>query len=363
MPSNASTIDTQQVPANDSNAPTEIPSSQVALPTSVPDEATNTAIDAAIFAGTTHAAPIQIRDGTAPLSFVPIGGTFTKDTATPQTEPTNPSVTNKDGENHAPSPLALSPIPAQSEKSTSPPPLPTPPRPQPGHESRANSVHSSVLTDPDTTRERDGSEDLSTLWRRIQALKRFRAAHNRYPGGFSLPGLAKAAPMIARLVKMTKPPRSSADYMTDFDIQYRVDVTLTRGLKAVLPQLEEYLDMDDSRDVLKEQTHDTRDVDKEGGDDNRDVNKEEVDDSRNVLKNRASRTIEWGDNIEIVPIASGSAPQHSGANTIPRTSPSAPSAVEALIAITRARTLTELEDNGSDDDAVVKMEVDPPLKQ
>src|SRR5712671_6422651 len=298
MPSNASTIDTQQVPANDSNAPTEIPSSQVALPTSVPDEATNTIIDTAVFAGTTHAAPVQVRDGTAPLSFVPIGGTFTKDAATPQTEPTKPSVTNKDGEDHAPSPLALSPIPAQSEKSTSPPPLPTPPRPQPGHESRANSVHSSMLTDPDTNRERDGSEDMSTLWRRIQALKRFHAAHNRYPGGFSLPGLAKAAPLIARLVKMTKPPHHAADYMTDFDIRYRVDVTLNRGLKMVLPQIEEYLDMDDSRDVLKEPTHDTRDVTKEPSDDNRDIDKELVDDSRHVLKNKASRTIEWGENIE-----------------------------------------------------------------
>jgi len=34
--------------------------------------------------------------------------------------------------------------------------------------------------------------------------------------------------------------------MTDFDVRYRVDVTLTRGLEAVLPQIEEYLDMDDS---------------------------------------------------------------------------------------------------------------------
>jgi len=235
MSSDASTIDTQQVLADGSNTPAKIPSSQATLPTSIPNEATNTVLDATVFAGTTHAAPAQIRDRTTPLSFVPIGGTFTKDTATPQTEPTNPSVTNKDGENHAPSPLALSPIPAQSEKSASPPPLPTPPRPQPSHKPRANSIHSGVLADPDTNRERDGSEDLPTLWRRIQALKRFRAAHNRYPGGFSLPGLAKAAPLIARLVKMTEPPRHTADYMTDFDIQYRVDVTLARGLKAVLP--------------------------------------------------------------------------------------------------------------------------------
>ena len=103
-----------------------------------------------------------------------------------------------------------------------------------------------MLTSPGTARERDSLEDLSTLWRRIQALKRFRAAHNWYPGGFSLPGLAKAAPLIARLVKMTEPPRSPADYMTDFDVRYRTDVTLERGLKAVLPQIEEYLEMDDS---------------------------------------------------------------------------------------------------------------------
>ena len=56
-------------------------------------------------------------------------------------------------------------------------------------------------------------------------------------------------------------------------------MTLNRGLEAVLPQITEYLDMDDSRDVLKEPTHDTRNVEKELGDDNRDVDKEEVDDS------------------------------------------------------------------------------------
>jgi len=78
---------------------------------------------------------------------------------------------------------------------------------------------------------------------------------------------------------MTEPPNSPADYMTDFDTRYRVDVTLARGLKAVLPQIEEYMDMDDSRDVPKEQTHDTRNVDKELGDDNRNIDKEEVDDS------------------------------------------------------------------------------------
>src|SRR5712671_4923814 len=158
MQNHASTIDAQQVPTNNSNAPAEVPSPQAALPTSIPNEATNAVVDTAVFAGATHAASVQIRDGTAPLSFVPIGGTFTRDTATPQTKPTSPSVTNKDGENHAPSPLALSPIPAQSEKSASPPPLPTPPRPQHGHKSRANSIHSSLLADPDTNRDRDSSE-------------------------------------------------------------------------------------------------------------------------------------------------------------------------------------------------------------
>jgi len=55
--------------------------------------------------------------------------------------------------------------------------------------------------------------------------------------------------------------------MTDFDVRYRVDVTLMRGLNAVLPQIAKYMDMDDSRDVPKEQTHDTRNVAKELGDD------------------------------------------------------------------------------------------------
>jgi len=52
--------------------------------------------------------------------------------------------------------------------------------------------------------------------------------------------------MITRLTKMPKPPLSSADFMTDFDVQYCSDVTLARGLAKVLPQITEYLDMDDS---------------------------------------------------------------------------------------------------------------------
>jgi len=172
---------------------------------------------------------------------------------------------------------------------------------------------------------------------------------------FSLPGLAKAAPLIASLVKMTEPPHHTSDYMTDFDVQYRVDVTLARGLTAVLPQLEAYMDTDDSRDVLKEQTHDTRNVDKELGDDNRDVDKEGVDDSRNVLKNKATRTIEWGENIEVAPI---------GSNPTPRTTPSILPALETLAQMTRAKVLMEEADDSNSDDEVpvVKMEVDPPLK-
>ena len=160
---------------------------------------------------------------------------------------------------------------------------------------------------------------------------------------------------------MTEPPRSPADYMTDFDVRYRVDVTLARGLNAVLPQLAEYLDMDDSRDVPKKQTHDTQHVAKQLSDDNRDVDKEEVDDSRHVLKNRAPRTIKWGDNIEVVPIASGSAPQYSGPN--PQASSSTLPALEALVQATRVRVLMEeIDSRDHDTSPAVKMEVDPPLK-
>src|SRR5882672_4817683 len=111
MPSNANTVNTQQVLTNSSDTPTEVSSSQATLPTSIPNEATNAVIDTTVFAGTTHAAPVQIRDGTAPLSFVPIGGMFTSDTTTPQTESASPAVTNQDGKNNASSPVALSSIP------------------------------------------------------------------------------------------------------------------------------------------------------------------------------------------------------------------------------------------------------------
>src|SRR5882672_9736280 len=118
--------------------------------------------------------------------------------------------------------------------------------------------------------------------------------------------------MITKPTEMSEPPSDPADFMTDFDVRYCVDVTLARGLTAVLPQIMEYLDTDDSRDVLKELTHDTRNVDKELGDDSRNINKELVDDSQNVHKDRAPRTVEWGNTIEVTPVASGSKPQYSG---------------------------------------------------
>jgi len=63
--------------------------------------------------------------------------------------------------------------------------------------------------------------------------------------------------MIKRLAKRTEPPQSPADFMTDFNVRYHMDITLARELTAVLPQIVEYLHMDDSRNVLKEPTHDT----------------------------------------------------------------------------------------------------------
>jgi len=280
MPQDANALDTKQMCADGSNAPTKIQSPQTTLHTDLPNETTDAIIDAAVFAGTTHAAPVQAGDGTTPLSFVPIGGTFIDSAVAPQTKPASLSVTNEDGKNHAPLPLTLSLVLPRSEKSASPSPIPIPLRPQPDNQSRANSVHSGLLTSPDPDRERYSTENLSTLWRGVKALKRYHAAHNRqYPGGFSLPGLAKTAPMIQRLAKLPKPPLTSDEFMTDFDVQYRLDVMLARGIKAVLPQITEYLGMDDSRDVPKEPTHDTRNVVKEPSDDNRDINKELVDNS------------------------------------------------------------------------------------
>ena len=200
---------------------------------------------------------------------------------------------------------------------------------------------------------------MSTLWKRVKALSRYHAAHQRqYPGGFSLPGLAKTTIMVKRLTTMTEPPLHKSDFMTDFEVRYQLDKTLTKGLEIVLPQIREYLEMDDSRDVLKEPTHDTRNVDKELSDDSQDVNKDTVDDSRNVLKDWAPETIEWGYSIEAILIATG---------LTLRTSPSVLPALEALAQATRIRVLMEEggsdnNDNSDDETPVVKMEVDPPLK-
>jgi len=161
--------------------------------------------------------------------------------------------------------------------------------------------------------------------------------------------------MILRLAKLPKAPLTSDEFMTDFDVQYRTDITLARGIKAVLPQIMEYLGMDDSQNVPKELTHDTRNMAKELSDDNRDIDKDLVDDSRHVLKDRAPRMVEWGYNIKVVPIGSGSTP---------RTTPSTLPALEALVQMTQTRVLMEEADDSSNDDEapVIKMEVDPPLK-
>jgi len=154
---------------------------------------------------------------------------------------------------------------------------------------------------------------------------------------------------------MPEPPLKSANVLTDFDVWYRMDVTLARGLAAVLPQIAEYLDMDDSRDILKEPTHDTQNVDKELSDDNQNIDKNLVDDSRDVQKDRAPKAIERGHAIKVTSIGSGS--------TL-RTSESTLPALEALVQATRVRVLMEEADSDSDDGevSVVKMEVDPPLK-
>jgi len=86
-----------------------------------------------------------------------------------------------------------------------------------------------------------------------------------------------------------------------------------------------------------------------------------VDDSRHVLKDRAPRTIKWGDNIEVTPIASGPAPQHRGPN--PQASSSTLPALEALVQATRVRVLMEEADcSDHDTSPAVEMEVNPPLK-
>jgi len=76
--------------------------------------------------------------------------------------------------------------------------------------------------------------------------------------------------------------------------------------------------------------------------------------------------IEWGNSIEVIPIASGSAPQHSGPNSQRQGTPiSALPALEALVQATRVRVLLEEGLDSSDDDDIIgaiKMEVDSPLK-
>src|SRR5712671_5803275 len=108
--------------------------------------------------------------------------------------------------------------------------------------------------------------------------------------------------MIRIVNDLPKAPENLADFMTEKEIRHRLDLTLAKGLQAALPQLAEF--MDDSRNVLKQLTHKTHDMDKELRDD-----------SRHVLKDLAPRTIEWGDNIEVIPVATGPAPQHSGPST------------------------------------------------
>jgi len=83
--------------------------------------------------------------------------------------------------------------------------------------------------------------------------------------------------------------------------------------------------------------------------------------ARHVLKELAPRTIEWGDNIVVTPVATGPAPQHSGPSTHVSTLP----ALEALVQATRARVLLEEGDDSSNDSNIlnaVKMEVDSPPK-
>ena len=130
--------------------------------------------------------------------------------------------------------------------------------------------------------------------------------------------------MIRELNAVPHPPKNLADFMTEQDIRHRLDVKLTEGLRAVLPQLAEYLSLDNSQDVLKELTHETCNM-----------AKELRDDSRHVLKELAPRTIKWGNNIMVVPIESGPAPQHSGPSSQRQGTPASTlPALEALVQIT-----------------------------
>jgi len=52
--------------------------------------------------------------------------------------------------------------------------------------------------------------------------------------------------MIRELNATPNPPKNLTDFMTKQDIKHRLDLKLAKGLRAVLPQLAEYLAMDDS---------------------------------------------------------------------------------------------------------------------
>src|SRR5712671_2564149 len=117
MSDNANTVNTQQVPTDNSNPAAKVQSPQAAFPPVTPIKDSPTVIDTAVFAGTSSTGPVQVRDRTPHLSFVPIRGAFIDaDTiALLQSQPAAYLTTIKDGENNAPSPLSLSPIPPHSE--------------------------------------------------------------------------------------------------------------------------------------------------------------------------------------------------------------------------------------------------------
>jgi len=52
--------------------------------------------------------------------------------------------------------------------------------------------------------------------------------------------------MIQELNATPNPPKNLTDFMMEQDICHQLDLKLAEGLRAVLPQLAEYLSMDDS---------------------------------------------------------------------------------------------------------------------
>jgi len=142
MSNNASTINTQQVSTDNSNSATKVQSPQVAFPPITPFKDSPAVVDTAVFTGMSSTGPIQVRDGTPHLSFVPIRGAFIDaDTiASLQSQPAAYLAAIKDGKDNALSPLSLSPVPPHSEKSASPSLLPIPPRPQADNHSGASST-------------------------------------------------------------------------------------------------------------------------------------------------------------------------------------------------------------------------------